>query len=165
MKSTRKEAKEAGDKFYFNGNPCCNGHVALRNTLSGGCVTCVTERSKVFGKTEKRKQYIANNRDKFNQGSKKYRERHKGKVNALHRSHVAGKMKRTPTWLTEEDKTRIKCYYQVAAMRTRESDQKWHVDHIVPLQGENVSGLHVPWNLRVIPAVENIKKGNKFDNS
>lgn len=165
MKATRKEAKEAGDVFYFNGKPCCKGHISLRNTLSGGCQTCITERSKKFSKTEKRKQYIKNNRDKFNLGSKKYRENHKGKVNALHRMHVADKLKRTPTWLSEEEKTRIKCYYQLAAMRSRESGEQWHVDHIVPLQGKTVSGLHVPWNLQVITAKENISKGNKFDNA
>ena len=75
----------------------------------------------------------------------------------------AGKDLRTPKWLTEDDLLHIKCLYQVAAMRTRESGYEWHVDHVVPLHGKNVSGLHVPNNLRVIPASENCRKSNKWE--
>jgi hypothetical protein len=75
----------------------------------------------------------------------------------------ATKMQRTPKWLTEDDLWMIKQTYEFAALRTKMLGFSWHVDHIVPLQGKLVSGLHVPWNLQVIPAVENISKNNNFE--
>lgn len=77
--------------------------------------------------------------------------------------HRAAKMQRTPQWLTEDDHWMMEQTYEFAALRTKIFGFAWHVDHIVPLQGKKVSGLHVPWNLQVIPAMENISKNNKFE--
>lgn len=73
------------------------------------------------------------------------------------------KINRSPKWLTENDLWMIKEIYALAILRSQLTGVKWHVDHIIPLQGKSVSGLHVPLNLQVIPAIENIKKGNKFE--
>jgi hypothetical protein len=70
---------------------------------------------------------------------------------------------RTPMWLSPFDRLKIKCYYSVAAMLARNNGEPWHVDHIVPLQGKLVSGLHVPNNLQFLRGVDNIRKKNKFE--
>jgi hypothetical protein len=111
------------------------------------------------------KDYYAANPDKKAEqlaSQRKYRQENKGIVSANRRKHQAAKIQRTPAWLSDFDKLKIKCLYQVAAMRTKESGQMWHVDHTIPLQGKLVSGLHVPSNLRVVTALENMQKNNAY---
>lgn len=71
--------------------------------------------------------------------------------------------KAMPKWLTESDLVQIKCKYQLAAMFSRNTGEEWHVDHIIPVNGKTVCGLHVPNNLRVITAKENHFKQNKYE--
>lgn len=75
----------------------------------------------------------------------------------------AAKLQRTPRWLTKDQLTEIRSFYKLAKELQWLSETPLHVDHIVPLQGDNVSGLHVPWNLQVLPASINCSKGNRFD--
>ena len=74
----------------------------------------------------------------------------------------ATKLQRMPSWLTKNQKDEIKSFYKKAKDLTENIGIKYHVDHIVPLRGKTVSGLHVPWNLNVIPSEENMKKSNKL---
>ena len=58
---------------------------------------------------------------------------------------------------------KIKQAYELAILRTKKFGFLWHVDHIIPLNGVNVSGLHVIENIQVIPAAENLLKNNKYE--
>lgn len=103
------------------------------------------------------------NRDKHNLANRNWNSRNQDKKTAYEAKRRSAKLQRTPGWLTPCELERIQALYSIAAMFTRESGIEHHVDHIVPLQGESVSGLHVYNNLRILPATENLKKSNKHD--
>lgn len=75
----------------------------------------------------------------------------------------ASKINATPRWLSPEQKREIATKYAEAARATETTGIDHEVDHAVPLRGKTVCGLHVPWNLRVIPAHLNRMKGNTFN--
>jgi len=68
----------------------------------------------------------------------------------------------SPPWLSDKDKRDIREKYNLAKRKERQDSVKYHVDHIIPLMGRGVCGLHVPWNLQVIPATDNVKKSNLY---
>lgn len=151
--------QDIDDKWYFTGKPCKEGHIALRLKSNRACKECSYARRAAYESSEKYTAWKSENKKKV---ASNWQKRNKGAVNANTRKRQAALLKRTPLWLTEFDFLKMKCLYQLAVMRTAESGEEWHVDHIIPLQGENVSGLHVPWNLQVIPATENLRKNNRY---
>ena len=64
----------------------------------------------------------------------------------------------TPKWLTDEMEAQILDIYR----RAQNCADEHHVDHIIPLKSNQVCGLHVSWNLQILPARENLAKGNRF---
>lgn len=65
-----------------------------------------------------------------------------------------------PKWLTIQQNREIDLYYKLARTLIRVYGIPHQVDHIEPLNGKNSCGLHVPWNLQVLTATENLKKSN-----
>lgn len=151
---------DTDSKWYFTGKPCKNGHIAPRLKSNRSCKECSYAKREAYEKSESYTTWKAKNKKTV---ATNWQKRNKGSVNANTRKYQAAKLQRTPAWLSEFDLLKMKCLYQVAAMRTRESGEEWHVDHIVPLQGKTVSGLHTPWNLTVIRGSENVRKSNRYD--
>jgi hypothetical protein len=101
-------------------------------------------------------------RTKHKENNQTWKLNNIGKVRADVVKRRVSKMQRTPPWLDVVQNAEIEFTYKYCAA-LRSIGLNYHVDHIVPLQGKTVSGLHVPWNLQVIPAEENIRKANRFE--
>ena len=102
--------------------------------------------------------YVAN-REKALARSSTYRKAHLAKYAAHTMKRIAAQMKRTPSWA---DLGKIETIYAEARTMSAIMDEAWHVDHVIPLQGKLVSGLHVHTNLQILPGIENVRKHNRF---
>ena len=119
----------------------------------------------IFKKQKQRKNEhkIIWNKDNFlkrNIYGKKHAQENPEQYAAKTAKRRAAELQRTPAW--DPHAHLIMAKYQLATMLTKASGIVHHVDHIIPLQGRKVSGLHVFSNLRVIPGSDNVKKSNKF---
>lgn len=182
---TRKEAQKLGNKYYFTGQPCIRGHIALRKT-KGSCIECVredwaldnkkrsekpkSEASKAAGRRyyEKNKELVkaranARPKDEIKQYKRKHKENNPEYYKALTSVRKRRHRKASPRWLTKEHKLAMRQLYLQAMELTKLTGERYVVDHIVPLISDVVCGLHVPWNLRVITQEENLRKSNKLD--
>lgn len=144
------------------------------------CVDCNKIRNSVYYTANKdqhysnSKRWVEQNREKHNATCRasyaKHKERHRQNVYAWRlcndekqKAYVNSRRKRqriaTPPWANLE---RIQQMYLFAQYISKKTGIKHHVDHVIPLNGELVSGLHVVDNLAVVVAIENIRKSNQF---
>lgn len=105
--------------------------------------------------------YNKMNLEKTTQYRATYRKKNAAKILAKNAKRHAQKINATPKWLTPDQLKEIESFYILAKEIQWLSEETLHVDHIIPLRGKDVSGLHVPWNLQILPSSENIKKGNR----
>jgi hypothetical protein len=183
---TRSEAKATGAKYYFTGEPCKQGHVALRKT-KGACVECLKlewgksnqTRAQYFTAYNQREDvkdakhaWYLENRDQViaaantrpahvKQGYRNaWKADNKVQVRADTKARRRKHREATPSWTTRKQKSEIRQMYQIAITMTQTTGVQYVVDHIYPLRSEAVCGLHVPWNLQVMTQEENLKKSN-----
>lgn len=106
----------------------------------------------------KDKEWRQANIEKKRQNTKRDYANNTARYRAQNAAYRARKTHAMPKWLTDSQRKEIEAFYEISKWY----DEPMHVDHIVPLQGKDVCGLHVPWNLRVIPAQENRIKHNSI---
>lgn len=108
------------------------------------------------------KLWAAANFEKVAANTKRYRQANPDQTTAWAVASVARRSKRVPNWLTLDDKWMLKEAYSLAKLRTKLFGFAWEVDHVIPLRGSIVSGLHVPTNIQVIPKALNRAKRNVY---
>lgn len=143
--------------------PCVSAHLKDYYAKNRDAV-----KAKVKSRTEAMDQLILSryqseysklNRDQKNENNRRYQKRYPERNREKSMQRYADKNKRTPVWV---DKSEVAKVYELAQFITEESGQMYHVDHVIPLKGSAVSGLHVHTNMQVIPADMNLRKSNSF---
>jgi len=148
-------------------------HKSNKDGLQYRCKSCRCEEGAAYFQklpVEEKQRRLQNNYKwkKENQTRVKeyqsiYFKNNRPKRNALQMKRHTSQLQRTPAWLSKEQLQEMEEFYSMAKDLERVFQWKHHVDHIVPLLGKTVSGLHVPWNLQILSAKENITKGNRYN--
>jgi hypothetical protein len=153
MRKAQHLANRGKSKTYLSDKPCRHGH-RLRYLIRNSCAVCKRARIRALRKS-KPEECRAKYRAWYRANAAQFK--------AMMAARNAQKLRATPPWLTSEYHRQILDFYTEADRRTRITGIAHHVDHWCPLQGENVCGLHVPWNLQIIRGIENWQKNNRFD--
>lgn len=148
-------------------------HSSNKDGLQRRCKVCRKEESSNYFKQlpleEKQRRLAKNyqwkldNPNKVKEYQSGWFKKNRGKRNAYQMKRETSKMLRTPKWLSKDELKEIEEFYVMATLLEKVFPWKQHIDHIVPLQGKTVSGLHVPWNLQILSAKANMEKGNKHN--
>ena len=135
-----------------------------RYTPGKGCPDCkkaansAWQKNNLFKHNASSKKWRDSNPDKQKESEINWLKRNPGKASAKTMRRRASKMRAMPKWLSSSQLKEIEQFYTSCPAG-------YEVDHIIPLQGKDVCGLHVPWNLQILDIKSNKIKGNKYEKS
>lgn len=185
LPKTKAEAESLGVRRYFTGKPCKHGHLEQRDTKHG-CMGCRRVKKSAYRKTERGRAAYKRGRStpQAKAAKKIQRRRRLAEIRAdpalfeLYRAAEREKKRRylsTPSGkayqrrksLMKEEKVKraTPTWHETTLVNQfiAACPDGHHIDHIVPLKGKSVCGLHTLANLQYLPAQENLSKSNKVD--
>ena len=161
LPKTRQEARDIGSKAYFTGLLCKQGHIEKRWTVTGNCSKCQRVRTDNWAKNnpDKHQAYCLSKqkKDSTNRSSRKHYQKNKAHYIAKEAKKRALKLLATTLWGQDQVS---EFYLKAKELERLNPGTKYHVDHVVPLVGKNVCGLHNHFNLQILTETENKRKGN-----
>lgn len=110
----------------------------------------------------RRAEFYFKNRESLREKGREHYQNNKATYLYYSKLRKLTQKQRTPRWLNREQKKQILEFYKESRRLQDETGVTYHVDHIIPLCGKTVCGLHVPWNLQVLEGKENLKKSNQL---
>ena len=110
---------------------------------------------------ERAKEWRSKNNDQAKAQIASWQRLNKARCREIGRRYSLSKRRACPPWLSESHIKEIETLYWLASDLKSVTGETYHVDHIVPLLSDHVCGLHVPWNLQVLPEDVNLSKGNR----
>jgi hypothetical protein len=153
------ECKEAKTLDFFHKSRKHKAGLAPR------CIPCAIKVASQWyaANKDRKREYDAirrlQKRHLYRQASKRFRDASPGRKNADTQARRAALAKRIPPWIKASE---CVAFYESAERVSKCLGIKHVVDHVIPLRGKMVSGLHAPMNLQVIPEVLNLKKHNHY---
>ena len=155
---------------YFTHNPCVNGHIAERLLSNRTCVQCMKERLQEWrtrnrGKySDKQKEWSLANPECARDAAMRWNEKHPEEAAAIAAAAVrrrqVQKKNACPPWA---DQSAILAIYKKCRQAAKDTGIAHHVDHIIPLQGRYVRGLHIAENLQILTSYENRHKSARYE--
>lgn len=159
-KIPRKEALEQGLKHYFTGKPCKYEHIDMRQVSDWTCVSCNRIRAGEWGKNNRDKTLKTQQKWKLKNPDWREKYRFDEKVGAVIYQVDKRVKDRKPLWASDKY---IALVYKACALLKEFTGIDYVVDHVIPLRGKLVSGLHTHTNLQIIKHAENSTKHNKYE--